>query len=133
MMGWNFLWEAFLRSTLLLVGAQALLRLSKRQSAAFRHRLLLGVFGLLAVLPILCAILPSIDIPFSKTAAIQSASVTVREVSSKAVRVPGPYKIPWLTALWFSGFIVTLAPALIGSLSVFRMLQLCTGISERRT
>ena len=62
-MGWTFLLDALLHSTALLLGAEALLRLSTRQSAAFRHRLLVMSFALLAALPMFCAIFPAILIP----------------------------------------------------------------------
>src|SRR3954468_9743148 len=60
MFSWTFFLEALLRSIALLLGCELLLRLSKRRSAALRHRLLLWVFALLVTLPIFCVFLPPI-------------------------------------------------------------------------
>ena len=122
-MSWAFLAEAFGRSTALLIGGAVLLRLSKRQSAGFRHRLLLGIFALLAILPVLSAILPAIPIRFWGPIVSERASVTVRQVSATSIGRPGPYQMPWPNLLWLLGFAATLAPALTGTLSVFRILR----------
>jgi TonB family protein len=122
-MSWMFLGEALWRSTALLIGGAFLLRLSKCQSAAFRHRLLLGVFALLAVLPALSAILPAIPFPFWKPVVSETASVTVRQVSATPVDMQRAHPPVWPNVLWLLGFTVTLAPALTGTFSVFRIMR----------
>src|SRR3954447_14791414 len=123
MLSWTFFLEALLRSTALLLGCVLLLRLSKRRSAALRHRLLLWVFALLVTLPIFCVFLPPIAIPVLQSASARRASVTARQVSSKAVTEPSVYEINWPAVIWVLGFTISFAPALLGTLSVLRMLR----------
>jgi TonB family protein len=130
-MTWAFLGEALWRSTALLIGGTLLLRLSKRQSAAFRHRLLLGILALLAVLPVLSAILPAIPFPFWRPIVSETASVTVRQVSARTVARQQPYPPAWPNILWLLGFTVTLAPALTGTFSVFRIVRSARELDKR--
>src|SRR3954471_6639165 len=103
-MRWDFLLEAFWRSTVLLIGGEALLRLCKRQSAAFRHRLLLSAFALLAVLPVLCAVFPPIFVSISNATPVGRAQVTVHQISSEAVTAQSAHKIAWPMVIWLLGF-----------------------------
>ncbi len=122
-MNWNFFLEALLRSTALVAGAEVLFRMSKRQSPAFRHRLVLGVFVLLAILPILCAVLPPIAVPVGNHVDTRSASVTVQQVSSKAASRPHSFQFAWLPIVWLAGFTVAFIPVLTGTLSVLRIVR----------
>lgn len=122
-MNWNLFLEALLRSTALLAGGEALFRMSKRQSPAFRHRLVLGVFILLGLLPLFCAVLPVIAVPLGKSADIHRASVTVLQFSSKTVIRRQSFQVEWLGILWLLGFTVTLVPVLTGTFSVFRIVH----------
>ncbi len=122
-MNWAFLAEALWRSTVLLIGGAILLRLSKGQSAAFRHRLLLGILALLGLLPILCVILPAIPVPFWTPVPSQTGFVSVRQVTALAMGSPRSYAVAWPRILWLLGFGITLAPALAGTFSVFRIVR----------
>jgi beta-lactamase regulating signal transducer with metallopeptidase domain len=120
-MGWTFLLDAFPRWTALLLGAEALLRLSTRQSPAFRHRLLVMSFALLAALPMSCAIFPAILIPAWGPAQTERALVTVHQVSSTAVQATTSFRPDWPTLIWLTGFSVAFAPILIGLIWTFRV------------
>jgi TonB family protein len=130
-MSWALLGEAFWRSTALLVGGAILLRLSKRQSAAFRHRLVLGIFALLALLPILAVVFPAISVPFWMPVVSQTGFVTVREVTVSSVSRPQPDGLSWPNILWLVGSAVTFAPALTGTFSVFRTLRSARAFHSR--
>ena len=122
-MNWNFFLEALLRSTALLAGGEVLFRMSTRQSPAFRHRLLLGMFALLALVPILCAVLPPIALPFGKDVDTGRASVTVQQISTKAVSTPPSVPFAWVPILWLVGFTFTLVPVLTGTFAVSRIIR----------
>jgi hypothetical protein len=61
-MNWAPWLELTVRSTLLLLAAEAVFRMARRASARFRHRLLLCTFVLLVLLPVLQVALPQIPV-----------------------------------------------------------------------
>lgn len=117
--------ELLVRSAALLIAGEALRRFSKAQSAAFRHRLLLWVMTLLAVLPMLCALLPSLPLPIGLPNSIRApeALVTAYQVSSTVVPTSTYHARNWPAILWLAGAIVASLPLLAGALSARRLVR----------
>ena len=68
-MDWRVWAELLVRSGALLLAGEALRRVSKPMGANFRHRLLMWMFVLLALLPVLSAVFPEIPISLWSRAA----------------------------------------------------------------
>jgi TonB family protein len=125
-MAWRFWLELLLRSTLLLSAGAALLKLSQKQPAAFRHKLLLWVFALLALLPVMNVLFPEIHLPSWQAEHSRVAAVTVQQLSSRIVNAPTPTKLDLLAWIWLSGAVCSLAPLLAGYLAVSRIARAST-------
>lgn len=120
-MNWSVVLELLLRSTALLLAGELLRRLSKTQTAAFRHRLLLCVFALLALLPVLSIMLPEIHIPLWTASHKATALVTIQELSSTP-RAASPVRhTNWLLLVWLAGVVLASAPLFVGAVSAARM------------
>jgi TonB family protein len=134
-MNWHFWLEILVRSAVLLIVGEALRRLSKRQSGAFRHALVLSVFALLALLPLFSIVFPEIYIPLWKQAHVATAMVTVQEISSRAIHVPASDPINWLFEIWLVGALLAATPLIAGIFMARRMVQRATPASPtlRRT
>jgi TonB family protein len=120
-MNWSFWLELLARSAALLVAGEALRRASKRQSAAFRHKLLLWVFALLALLPVLSLVFPEIRVPLRRAAHAETAVVTVQEVSRTVVDRPVRHDWNWPLWIWLGGAALAFAPMAMGAISASRM------------
>ncbi len=120
-MDWRFWLELWVRSGVLLLIAEALRRLAKTQTAAFRHRLLLGAFALLAFLPVLSVLIPEIPLPLWTTAAPHAASVNVQAWSRTVAQSPVRHTLNWLLIIWVSGVVLSLIPTLAGTVSAHRI------------
>jgi len=94
-MNWRFWLELWICSGLLLSAGAALLKLCRRASAAFRHRLLLSLFILLALLPALSLLLPEIPLSLWSSAPDPAAGVTIQQLSSRVIETTGscPHKL----------------------------------------
>lgn len=120
-MNLSFWFELLIRSAALLSACEVLRHLSRRRGAAFQHRLLLSAFALLAMLPVFSVLCPEIRIPVSKKARVETAVITVSEVSGRAVDAPHKNAGNWPMMLWLLGVAVASTPMFAGSIAVWRM------------
>ena len=121
-MNWPFWFELLVRSAALLLAAEVLRRtFGKRHSAAFRHRLLLLAFGLLALLPILSVLFPEISIPLWSPLHHRQTLVTIRETPSLLTAKQAPHQANWLFLIWLAGAVISSLPLLIGTISARRL------------
>ena len=126
MTSWTFWGELFLRSALLLAAIEVVRQLSKFSPARHRHLIVLTGFGLLAALPLLNFILPSIHIPTFFTAGTH-AQVTVTTRMGDALEISKQHanssQVDWPLLLWLTGTIVMLLPPITGRLLLFRAMR----------
>lgn len=120
-MNWPFCLELLLRSGALLAAGIILCRLSRSSTAAFRHRVLVWVFALLAMLPLLVLFAPQIPVSFFSPVPQVKAYVTVQEISSRLLPGSSETTFNWLLLIWASGAFATLLPLLIGIISASRI------------
>ena len=117
----SFWLDLLARSAVLLVAGELVLRLIRSSSAALRHRVLLWLLALLALLPALSLVIPEIPLLAWKPARAQKAVVTIVEISSKAGEVSAHHSVNWLFWLWVAGMLVACLPLLAGGVSVWRI------------
>lgn len=115
--------DLIVRSAGLLLAGEALCRLSKASSAAFRHRLLLWVFVLLALLPVLSVLLPEIPISLWTPPREAKSLVTIQQVSWQVLEATPRPSINWPFAVWVTGFGFACIPLLVGSVSAWRLVR----------
>jgi TonB family protein len=121
MMNWRLWLELLVRSGALLLAGEVLRRLSKASSAAFRHRLLLWVFALLALLPVLAVLFPEIPVSLWRAHHEPTALVTIQQVSSSALQTSTTHRLNWTLLIWLSGALAACVPLLVGNISAWRM------------
>jgi beta-lactamase regulating signal transducer with metallopeptidase domain len=113
---WQLLW----RSALILAAGEVLRRLQAGRSAAFRHRLVLLSFILLAFLPIFSALLP--EIPLSLAMATnKKASVTIRQTAFVAETQDRAGAKNWIRLIWLAGVLIAFTPVTVGAISSKRI------------
>jgi TonB family protein len=117
----SFWLELLARSAVLLIAGEVILRVLRNASAALRHRLLLWMLALLALLPVLAVIVPEISLSAGKPAPAQRALVTIVGMSSKAVETSGDHAVNWLLLLWMGGAFAACLLLMIGAVSVWRL------------
>lgn len=122
--------ELLLRSAALLLAGELLRKLSKTQTAAFRHRLLVWVFALLALLPVLSVFLPEIHIPLWAAAHSNRAHVTAEEISSASLPISRLRSFNWPLMVWLIGAAFASTPLLIGALSAWRTARHATPLTS---
>ena len=125
-MGLHFWFEAWLRSGFLLLTAEALRRLARSQTAAFRHALLFASLVLLACLPLLCVVLPEVAFPIPKGHDSNAPSVGVRYWSTALSSQSPQRSFEWPILIWVSGIVLTLLPVLAGASSARRIASQAT-------
>ena len=132
----NLLFDATIRSSIVLAIALLTRMLLRRRSAALRHWVLaVGVFSAGAVLP-LSAVLPAWN--FSLPATLSPAPLTVVEPVTTPIATPAGEPAaaftslsmwPWLTTIWATGFVVA-GVILLGGYT--RLLQLAARAEQLR-
>jgi TonB family protein len=120
-MDFSFCLELLIRSAALLIAGEVILRVIRNASAALRHRLLLWMLALLALLPALAVIVPEISLSPWKQEPARRALVTIVETSSQAVVTSGLHSLNWLLLLWMGGVFAACLPLIIGGVSVWRL------------
>lgn len=128
-MDWPLWTELLLRSAALLGGGELLRRFAAKQSAAFRHALVLSVFFLLALFPFCAAFFPEIHIPLWRAAHSQTATVTVQEISSTPIAGSRSHETNWPLLIWLGGVVLASAPMFAGALSAARMARRATPLA----
>ncbi len=119
-MNWAFWLELLIRSGVVLGAGEALRRLHARRSAAFRHRLLLVVFILLALLPAFSMLLPVVRIPLWLSES-RRGGVTIRQNAVATAPVSYKHRTNSLLLIWVAGALAALAPACAGAFSFRRI------------
>jgi TonB family protein len=119
-MNFPFWSELFIRSAVLLGAGEALRRIGRSQTAAMRHRLLLWVLIVLALLPVLMVVFPDVHIALWTTRT-RTDLVTTREVSPAVIRISGGNATNWPLLVWLTGVLLSSAPLLTGGISVWRV------------
>ena len=130
-MNWSFWLELLARSAVLLLAGEALYRVSKSRTASFRHRLLVWVSVMLALLPVLSLSVPEIPISLARPIQEPKALVTVLEVSSKTFSTYPQHSLNWLLWIWLAGVFTVSLPLFIGSLSISRIARRANPFSRR--
>ncbi len=128
-MNWPFWLELLARSAVLLIAGAVLRWFSKAHSAAFRHRLVLWIFTLLALLPLLSVLFPEIRIPLWRPAHIQTALVSVQEVSSQVIHTRNRHAVNWPAVIWLLGALIALTPILAGAITAHRIAHRATPLN----
>ena len=117
---WALGWQLLIRSTLLL-GAAALLRyMCRRRDPALRHRLILFAFALLAVLPVMFAVLPAVQFPMWPEGQ-ERGGVTVQQTSFIAGPGERARSVNWPLLIWLGGAAVALFPMMAGAFAARRL------------
>jgi TonB family protein len=114
--------QLLLRSAALLLTAEALHKWSKRTSAAFRYRLLLLAFLLLALFPILAGGLPEIAVNF-RSESSPNESVTVEQTWHASTSTSSLQRVNWLLFVWLTGALAAITPTITGMLALRRLLR----------
>jgi TonB family protein len=117
MMTWPLIGELLLRSGVVLAAGELLRLLCFHSGPGVRFRIRSLTIGLLAVLPVLASLLPVIEIPLWHTAQ-SAAKVTISETIHLPIGGQRSFALPWLPIIWATGFLVALAPAVIGWFTV---------------
>ncbi len=103
---------------------EALRRLDRSQSAAFRHKLLSWTLLLLALLPLLSIALPGIQLgAWVRSQRRSSATVSVRQLSLGVSQTKSSSEINWPVLIWLAGVFITLLPVAIGAISARRLVR----------
>ncbi len=119
---WTVALQLLIRSTLVLAAALLLRHIYRKRDPAFRYRLILFAFALLAILPVLLVILPAINLPVWPTEHLQ-AGVTVRQRSYLLTSRQQPARANWVLLIWLSGVALTISPMLRGALAARRLVR----------
>ncbi|MBV9761718.1 MAG: TonB family protein [Acidobacteriaceae bacterium] len=120
-MNWHFWLELLVRSSVLLIAGEVLLRLSKRQRASFRHGLAFSAFALLAMLPVFSLAIPDIYIPLGRPTHAATALVTAQTISSRPLHATIAHPFNWLPWVWLAGAAFAAAPLIVGAIAARRM------------
>jgi TonB family protein len=120
-MNWSFWFELLVRSAALLAAGEVLRRSSKALSADFRHKLLLWVLALLALLPLLAVVFPEIRVPLWSPARDPKALVTAFEISPHAIKRSSGHAVNWPLVIWLAGVCLASANLLAGAISAWRI------------
>jgi hypothetical protein len=131
-MNWAPWLELIVRSSVLLLAAEAICWMARRASARFRHRLLLSTFLLLVLLPVLQVALPPMPVTHLGPLAHPQAVVNAVELSARTVNQPQPRPFEWLPYLWVAGLCAACLPLLIGTFSIRRMASRAVPFSADR-
>jgi TonB family protein len=119
-----YLWlELLVRSTVLLVCGELVLQALRRAHASVRHRFIVCVLGLLALLPLFLMILPEVSMPSWKKQPPPDALVTAMEASSNIAQTTAHGLGTWLLLGWAAGVVLTALPFLVGAMSVRKILR----------
>lgn len=122
-MNWPFWLELLARSSILLLAVEGLQLWAKRWTAAARHRLLLGAFVALALLPVVSILFPEIPIRLWESRVGLRGYVTAEEVSVTMLQTRASHQVDWPVVIWLTGFLVACAPLAVGLLSARRMVS----------
>ena len=122
--------ELLARSTALLVSGQVVLRVIGRANPALKHRVLLWLLGLLALLPVLAVIIPEIPLSLWRPEPAQKALVTIGEISSRTVESSGRHSVNWPLLVWMVGVLVACLPLIAGAFSVARITRRARPLRE---
>src|SRR5438477_4819698 len=112
-MHWTFV-SLLVRSGIILGAAEILRRFPRRAPAAYRHRIVLGAFGMLAAWPVLSAAIPMISLPVWPQVQLRDI-VTVQQtilIFSRGATTPHIGALPVL--IWIAGALFTLLPIALG-------------------
>lgn len=123
-MSWSFWLELLVRSAVLLIAGQVLCSMLKLHRASFRHRLLVYVFALLALLPLLSLLCPEIPISLGRSLHRPQPKtlVTIVETSSRTVATPH-YPMNWLLSFWAAGVLFACVPPAVGTISIWKLVR----------
>jgi beta-lactamase regulating signal transducer with metallopeptidase domain len=121
-MHWMFWCQLLLRSGALLLTAGALHRWSKWRSPAFRYRLLLLAFLLLALFPIIAGLLPEIAVNFRPESS-PNGSVTIEQTWHASTNTGSLQRVNWLLFVWLTGVLAAITPTITGMLALRRLLR----------
>ncbi len=115
-MTWRLALEFLIRSTFITAAGLALVRLMKRKSPAFRHRLLVWTFISLAALPMLSIVLPQIPLPHWPATNLQE-KITIEQTSFAIASPGGTHPPNWPLLVWAAGFLLAITHLAAGALS----------------
>lgn len=126
----SFWLELLARSGALLLAAELVLRLPLRLSAAVRHRFLLWVLALLAVLPVMAFLIPEIPLFVGKPEPTQRALVTILEISSRTLGTSVHHSVNLLLWLWITGMVIACVPLVTGMFFIRRIARRAKPLSD---
>ena len=113
-----------LKATLVLLAAAGLCRVLRRAPAATLHLVWVLAFGGLLVLPLLSLLLPALPIPLlslwpgeGSTSVVASQVFRVSNAAAPGQGAP----VNWIVLAWLQGACVSCLPALLGTISVWRI------------
>ncbi|MGH9583547.1 MAG: M56 family metallopeptidase, partial [Bryobacteraceae bacterium] len=134
-MGWQFWVELLIRSSIVLLACEGLRRFAGRMDAAERYRIGLFAFGLLALLPLLSALLPGIPVPIGKLFGAR-AVVTVEMGPLLAGSAPiahgSGWRIDWLLLAWSAGAAIGLGWLAAGRIAIWRLTRRAAVLRDAR-
>ncbi len=117
-------WASLLiRSGLILIAADVLRRLARRESGRYRHRILLAAFALLLAWPLFSAVLPEIHAPVWRHSPI-NATVTFRQtIVSFDKTLPQTAALNWPLTIWLAGVLLSFVPLILDYVAVRRLIR----------
>ncbi len=119
-----------LHSAVILLAANLLGRFPRNSSPAYRHRIVLAGFELLLLWPLFSALAPQIQLPLW-TYWHASDSVTVQQTTVLLQRgTPASNVISWPAAIWITGVLFSVVPAILGYFHMLRTLRRATPLSD---
>jgi TonB family protein len=132
-MGWQFWTELLIRSGMVLIACQAVRRFARRLEAAQRYRIGLFAFGLLAVLPLLSALLPGIPIGnWFGPRAVVTVEMGPLVTASAAAAYGSASSINWLLLAWSVGAAIGFGWLAAGRIALWRLTRHAAILPEAR-
>ncbi|MGH9626538.1 MAG: M56 family metallopeptidase, partial [Bryobacteraceae bacterium] len=126
-MEWRVWAELLIRSGIVLLACEALRRFVRRTDPAARHRIGLFAFGLLAILPLLVALLPGIPIGnWLGARAIVTVETGPALAAGSAAGQGAVASMDWLLLVWAAGAAIGFGWLAAGQFAIWRLARSAT-------
>ncbi len=125
-MGWTVCLDLLIRSAIVICAGEALRRSLRRSHAAQRHRVLVFIFALLALLPLFSILLPTFRIPLwpsSGLRGIVTIQTTAFIVGQDSQPVSLARTVNWFLVVWVSGVLAAVFSLAAGRFVLARMVR----------